>query len=315
MLRYDPDIQRLFASSSSDTPQPTAILDVADWRSSREFFNDGIAAGERNHPRADHIPRLSLVYTTSDGDARELRWYRPDEASSSVILYFHGGGMYHGNLDLYDGIAARLADRSGVPVLAVDYRIAPEHPHPVPVRDCYEALLWLAENATHLGFDPARIILMGDSAGGGLAAGTALMSRDLGGPIPALQVLIYPMLDDRTDRTPEALAPLATWNHEHNLTAWRTLLGDAAGGTEVSPYAAPARAQNLVGLPDVYMETGQLDLFAAEILLFASRLADAGVQLEFHVRPGMPHGFDFAAPDAAMTMQAVADRVRAIQSV
>jgi acetyl esterase/lipase len=234
-----------------------------------------------------------------------VRVYQPEAPpTASAILYLHGGGMYHGSLDLYDGIAARLAERSGVPVFAPEYRIAPEHPHPYPVRDCYEALFWLAGHATEYHVEPSRIVIMGDSAGGGLAAGVCLMSRDLGGPTPALQVLVYPMLDDRTLSTPEPLAKLATWTHEHNRTAWTALLGNTAGGADVSPYAAPARADDLTGLPAAYIETGQLDLFTA-----------AGVPLELHVRPGLPHGFDFAAPDAAATAAAISDRVRAIRAV
>jgi acetyl esterase/lipase len=146
-------------------------------------------------------------------------------------------------LPIYDGVVRAYTKATGVPMLLVDYRVAPEHPHPTPVEDCYAALCWLAANAADLGVDANRIGVMGDSAGGGLAAGVALMARDRGGPGLAQQLLIYAVLDDRTVGPDPQLPPeYLVFSYDDNRTGWGALLGPALSGDEVSPYAAPARA-------------------------------------------------------------------------
>jgi len=204
---------------------------------------------------------------------------------------------------------------SGVPMLVVDYRVAPEHPHPTPVEDCYAALRWLTENASALGVDPTRIAVMGDSAGGGLAAGVSLLARDRGGPPIAQQLLIYPMLDDRT-RTPDPqLVPFLTWTYDDNVTGWAALLGDSAGIDAVSPYAAPARATDVSGLPDTYIDVGELDIFRDEDIAYARRLSDAGVPTELHLHPGCPHAFEALARGADIAQRAIGDRVRRLRAL
>jgi acetyl esterase/lipase len=147
----------------------------------------------------------------------------------------------------------------------VEYRLAPEHRYPTPVEDCYSGLQWLAGHADELDVDPERIAVMGDSAGGGLAAAVALMSRDRGGPTLAHQILIYPMLDDRNTSPDPEIVPFAVWSYDDNITGWGALLGEAVGGASVSPYAAPARAIDLSGLPSCYLKVGQLDIFRDDI--------------------------------------------------
>src|SRR5690242_16780801 len=204
--------------------------------------------------------------TADDGATLALTWYHTTASQpGSAVLYLHGGGMIFGLQHLgrlYDLAMRDYVATSGVPMLMVDYRIAPEHPHPTPVQDCYAALRWLADKASRLGVDTARIAVMGDSAGGGLAAGVALLARDRGGPALAQQILIYPMLDDRTvDPDPQLAPEYLVWNYDDNRTGWGALLGDAAGGEDVSPYAAPARATDLAGLPDTFIDVGDLDIF------------------------------------------------------
>ncbi|HNM93171.1 MAG TPA: alpha/beta hydrolase fold domain-containing protein, partial [Mycobacterium sp.] len=155
-----------------------------------------------------------------------------------------------------------------------------------------------------------------DSAGGGLAAGVALLARDRGGPALALQLLIYPMLDDRTRTPSPELAPeFLTWNYEDNLTGWTALLGAAAGGDDVPVYAAPARAADLAGLPPAYLDVGDLDIFRDEDIDYARRLSAAGVATELHVHPGCPHAFEGLAPGADVSRRVIADRVRRLRSL
>jgi acetyl esterase/lipase len=264
-----------------------------------------------------HVDRHTL--TTAEGATLDLDWYHTStEQPGSAVLYLHGGGMIFGLEHLgrvYDLAVRDYVATSGVPMLVVDYRIAPEHPHPTPVEDCYAALRWLADSAATLGIDPARIGVMGDSAGGGLAASVSLLARDRGGPPIAQQLLIYPMLDDRT-RTPDPhLVPFLTWTYDDNVTGWAALLGDTAGTDAASPYAAPARATDLTGLPDTYIDIGDLDIFRDEDVTYAQRLSDAGVATELHLHPGCPHAFEALARGADVSQRAISDRVRRLRTL
>ncbi len=252
----------------------------------------------------------------ADGTRIPLRWYAKDGgALGSAALYLHGGGMIMDSAALYDGPVARYVSHSGVPMLSVDYRRAPEHPHPTPVEDCYAGLHWLSAHAAQVGVDPTRIAVMGASAGGGLAAALALLARDRGGPALTRQILIYPMLDDRNTIPDPAIAPFALWSYDDNSTGWGALLGDAIGGPDVPAYAAPARATDLTGLPAAYIEVGQVDIFRDEDLAYAQRLCRAGVEVEFHLRPGVPHAFETFAYDTGVARRASADRIRILRSL
>lgn len=156
---------------------------------------------------------------------------------------------------------------------------------------------------------------MGDSAGGGLAAGVCLMARDRGGPAVAQQLLIYPMLDDRPSPPDPAVLRFLTWTYDDNLTGWGALLGARAGSDDVSPYAAPARATDLAGLPDTYIDVGDLDIFRDEDISYARRLSDAGVATELHLHPACPHAFEALANDAEVAQRAINDRIRRLRSL
>lgn len=255
----------------------------------------------------------------ADGAALTVNWYRPvGPCGGGAALYLHGGGMILGLSELgalFDWSARRYVADSGVPLLLVDYRTAPEFPHPIPLLDCFAALVWLAGHAGELGFDPARVAVMGDSAGGGLAAAVCLMARDRGGPAVALQLLIYPMLDDRTTVPDPELVAFSTWTYDDNATGWQALLGADAGGDDTDAYAAPARAADLSRLPPTYIDVGDLDIFRDENIVYARRLADAGVPTELHVHPGCPHAFEGLAPNAAVSRRAIADRVRRLRAL
>lgn len=264
---------------------------------------------------AELPPAPDVARTLHRTGAVDLRWYVPATGGSgAAVVYLHGGGMIAGTLDGYDPLLRHYARLTGVPFLAVGYRRAPEHPGTGPAQDALAGLRWLVEHAEELGVDPRRIALMGDSGGGGIAAGAAVMARDLGVPV-ARQVLVYPMLDDRTAEPDPLLAPTATWTYDNNVTAWDALLGADRAGPDVPAEAAPARLTDPAGLPPTYIEVGELDIFRDECLAFAARLLAAGISCELHVRPGAPHGFEWLAKDADVSRRAVADRVRVIRSL
>jgi acetyl esterase/lipase len=297
--------------------QAPPVGDVEARRTNGHRMFDLVSASRAPNP-AVHTERYSV--TAADGAAVDLTWYHLTGATGpgSAALYLHGGGMIFGLAHigaLYEIAVRDYVAASGVPMLVVDYRVAPEHPDPTPVEDCYAALVWLAENASTLGVDPARLAVMGDSAGGGLAAGVCLMARDRGGPAVAQQVLVYPMLDDRAATPDPQVEPFLTWSYDDNATGWGALLGDRVGGDAVSPYAAPARAIDLSGLPDTYIDVGDLDVFRNEDIAYAQRLADAGVPTELHVYPGCPHAFEALAREAAVSQRAISDRVRRLRAL
>ncbi|MCE3550857.1 alpha/beta hydrolase [Pseudonocardia sp. RS11V-5] len=209
-----------------------------------------------------------------------------------ALLFIHGGGFVGGTADNGAPFNRRIVAELGIVVVSVGYRLAPETRYPGQIEDCYAALRWLHAEATALGVDPTRIAVEGVSAGGALAAALALLARDKAEfPPLVLQSLIYPMLDDRTVE-PDGVTGEIAWFRESNDFGWSCLLGDAAGGPEVSPYAAPARATDLSGLPATYIGAAGLDLLVYQDLDYATRLIAAGVPTQVEVYPRTFHGFD-----------------------
>ncbi|MEU7416398.1 MULTISPECIES: alpha/beta hydrolase [Streptomyces] len=255
------------------------------------------AVEERAVPGPQGAPEISLLICTPTGPAPA----RP----RPVVYHVHGGGMVVGTNRVGVDVALEWARELDLVVVSVEYRLAPEHPHPAPVEDVYAGLLWTAEHAGELGADPERIVIAGASAGGGLTAALALMLRDREGPRPIGQLLLCPMLDDRND-TPSThqMAGLGVWDRTANDTGWTALLGERRGGPDVSPYAAPARAEDLSGLPPAFLDVGSAETFRDEVVAFASRLWQAGGIAELHVWPGGFHGFDGFAPQAALSRSA-----------
>ncbi|MFJ4820431.1 alpha/beta hydrolase [Streptomyces sp. NPDC088801] len=234
---------------------------------------------------------------------------RPASAGSAgprpVIYHVHGGGMVIGNNRVGVDVPLAWAQALDAVVVSVEYRLAPEHPHPAPVEDVYAGLLWTADHAAEIGADPERIVIAGASAGGGLCAALALLTRDRKGPRPIGQVLMCPMLDDRND-TPSThqMAGLGVWDRTANETGWSALLGSRRGGPDVPAYAAPARAEDLTGLPPAFLDVGSAETFRDEVVAYASRIWQAGGVAELHVWPGGFHGFDGFAPQAAVSQAA-----------
>jgi acetyl esterase/lipase len=193
--------------------------------------------------------------------------------------------------------------------VSIEYRLAPEHPDPAPIEDCYTALVWMGEHLMDLGINPAKFMIGGSSAGGGLAAGVALYARDHGGPALCAQLLQSPMLDDRLQSvSSHQYVNEGTWSRGSNETGWTALLGDRKGGENVSIYAAPGRASDLSCLPPAFIEVGSADTPRDEDVAYASQLWAAGVQAELHVWPGAFHRWQAFAPKAALTL--IADITR-----
>ena len=221
-----------------------------------------------------------------------VRVYRPRQHRDAAVpglLYIHGGGFVVGNLETEHAGAVRIATDLGVVVVSVDYRLAPEHPYPAGLEDCYAALQWMHGAAGELVIDRDRIGVMGGSAGGGLAAGLALLARDRGGPQLCFQFLGIPELDDRLD-TPSMrqFTDTPLWNRPSAIRSWEWYLG--GNTTDVPPYAAPSRATDLTGLPPAYVSTMQYDPLRDEGIVYAMRLLEAGVPVELHQYPGTFHG-------------------------
>lgn len=248
----------------------------------------------------------------SDGWDVPLLICRPRESLNQAlpVLYFiHGGGMVMGNNRLgLEEVLDRAAHLNLV-VVSVDYRLAPEFPHPTPVEDCYSGLQWLAFHGGGYGVDPRRIILYGESAGGGLAASLALLARDRGEPTLLGQLLVAPMLDDRNDtHSSHQMAGFGIWDRTCNQTGWDALLGRARGGPDVSAYASAARATNLRDLPSTYLDCGSAETFRDEIVSFASRIWAAGGSADLHVWAGGFHAFYLDVPQAKISQAAIGAR-------
>ena len=230
-------------------------------------------------------PKDVEVLTLASGVG--VRLFRPADVTGPgpALLWMHGGGYVLGNAAQDDTVCRRFARDLGATVASVDYRLAPEHPYPTPVEDCYSALTWLAGLPA---VDPARVAIGGASAGGGLTAALAFLARDRGTPVAA-QLLVYPMLDDRSTAGP-ANPGYRLWNQSSNRFGWESYLGDADRAV-----AVPARRTDLRGLPPAWIGVGTLDLFHDEDLAYAERLRAAGVPCEVEVVPGAFHGFDVIA--------------------
>ncbi|MBV9824201.1 MAG: alpha/beta hydrolase [Alphaproteobacteria bacterium] len=266
--------------------------------------------GERREiwiDRSAGKPRLKLLIYVPDA---------PVDQPRSAIYHIHGGGYVLGSALMSDTVNRLRAHDHNAVVASVDYGVSPESAFPEPVEDCYDGLTWLFNNAADLGVDPARIVVIGESAGGGLAAALCLLARDRSEVTPAAQFLIYPMLDYRTGSADDVYRNPTTgnvgWSRRNNQFGWKSLRGSSEIPQERVGHFSPSLVAELVELPPTFIATGALDLFLDECVNYAMRLSHAGVPIELHVYPGAPHGFDGMCPDAEISKSFEHDRDRAL---
>ena len=315
MLVYDPEVQ--------------AALQVL----SGQFMDDEAPRGDVMTTRANNDHGAKQVFDTiplsadpmhktpyktraADGHVIHMNWYGAVDSVTprSCVIYVHGGGMISGSIEIYDPAVRYYHQLTGVPFLAVGYRLAPESKGTAPAEDVLTALEWVIACAGVMGIDTSRIALMGDSSGAGIAAGAAILARDKGLSL-ARQILVYPMLDDRNTEPDPLLAPTATWSYDSNYTGWFGLLGAAIGTPDVSPVAAPARLDHHEGLAPAFIEVGDMDIFRDEDISFAARLLRAGVSCELHVYPGLPHAYEWLAWDSGPCRRSMELRRKVIQAL
>ncbi len=274
-------------------------------KQSRQPMNSPeIAVSERFVPGPEGAPEV------------RMKVYQPTIAQGlrPALLWIHGGGYVMGFPEQEEFLFKSIVPSIGYTVVSVDYRLAPETPHPGPIEDCYAALKWLHTNASELDVDPAHIAIGGGSAGGGLAAALGLLTRDRGEIPLVFQLLLFPMLDDRiiTAADPHPYTGEFLWTAQANQFGWTALLGEQPGGPGISPYAAAARAENLAGLPPAFICVASLDLFLEEDMEYARRLLRAGVPTELHVYPRTYHGF-VTSPNSQVAQAGMRDIVAALK--
>jgi acetyl esterase/lipase len=252
--------------------------------------NPNVSHEDRTVPGPEGAPDISV------------RIYRPVNASGTLpgVYFIHGGGMILGNVEGENAVAEQVCEQVGAVVVSVEYRLAPEDPHPAQCEDCYAGLAWMARNAAELGFDPARLAVYGGSAGGGLTIAMVLLARDRGFPAIRFQMPIYPMID-HTNETASSheITDIGVWDRKANIEAWDWYLG----GGKPDQYAAPVLVEDLSGLPPAFIDVGTVDLFRDEDIAFANRLMQAGVPCELHVNPGAYHASEVLAPQAGLSAQ------------
>ncbi len=309
---FDAELERVLEALADRVP-PTITSDMIG--RFRENPPDPTVGGLVDALGIVHEQRLIPGFAQATVGSSIFRPPTPSDPGPG-ILYLHGGGMVFGNR--FGGVGAYLplVATHGAVVVAIDYRLAPEHPDPIPVEDCYAALGWTASHAAELGIDPDRLIIAGQSAGAGLAAGVTLLARGRGGPAIAGQVLVSPMLDDRNDSvSARQIDGIGVWDRTSNATGWTALLGDRRGGEEVADAEAPGRAADLAGLPPAFLSVGSAEVFRDETVTYASRIWAAGGVAELHVWPGAFHGFENFAPAARISTDAAAARDAWLQRV
>ncbi|NHN29699.1 alpha/beta hydrolase [Paenibacillus agricola] len=298
--KLNPELKQMFSVL------PEVIYTQENLAAKRKEMNEMLAGMVASLPINDAVLTSERYVPGAEGDPDvRIKIYEPrvKEETLPGVLYIHGGGYILGSADMMDPALQQLVTELNCVIVSVDYRLAPEHPFPAPLEDCYAALKWFSENAEELGGDSSRIAVVGPSAGGGLTAAVSLLARDRKGPSIIFQMPLYPMIDDRNiTKSSNEITDERVWNQAKNQLGWEMYLGENG---EVSQYAAPARATDLSGLPPTYTCVGDLDPFRDETIDYVLRLTQAGVPTEFHLYPGCFHGFEEYFPTAEISQRIV----------
>lgn len=278
--------------------------DLTDIPAARAMYATLIGMMNDMQPPDPNVAKQDVVAPArGEHPAVKLRIFRPKgvEGTLPCVYWTQGGGYVLTSPAMDDQWCEGIVGKHGCAVVSVDWRRSPEHPFPAASEDCYTGLAWIIKEGKKIGIDASRIVIAGHSSGGGSTASLALFVRDRKEFTVAHQMLIYPMLDDRNE-TPSSYAVTDSnlWNRECNEIGWKHYLGAMFRTDKVSPYAAPARMENLKGSIPCSILTGALDLFVDENITYAQRLMQAGVPTELHVYPGAPHGFDRFAPQSSV---------------
>ena len=283
------------------------LLDVWPRELTFENLAQTRAVDEQLYPSTieEHVGQRPFDFFERDvagPDGNPVRWacYRPSKWSGATpaFLFVHSGGMVTGTRFAEDLRLLDLALDTGASVVSVEYRLAPEHPYPSAIEDCYAAWQWLSSGQADLEVDAARLVLVGESAGGGLAAGLALLIRDRGGSQPVGQLLATPMLDHQNNSpSVQQLDGIGLWDKVSNGTGWSAYLGSRVGTDDVPGYASPSSAEVLAGVPSAFIDAGDSEIFRDEAVDYARRLWLAGVPAELHVWTGGCHTFYSLIPD------------------
>ena len=293
---FDHEVEPALIELEAGLPVMTADA-IPELRASYATPGVDAALAERS------VTRRDLTVPGHRGDGITLTILSKDgrTAARPAIYHLHAGGGIAGDRFLGVEVLADWVDEYDAVVVTTEYRLAPEFPDPFPVEDSYAGLVWTALHAREVGIDPGRILLEGNSVGGGLVAGVALMARDRVGPSLIGQLLMYPSLDDRLETESAEQYDDVNWNGGFNRVGWAALLGERQGTDDVSIYAAPARAEDLSGLPPAFISCGSAEVCRDECVAYATKLWEAGVQAELHVWAGGFHGFEGFARGAKVT--------------
>ncbi|WP_033343201.1 alpha/beta hydrolase fold domain-containing protein [Catenuloplanes japonicus] len=308
-LSLDPELAAVSAGGTSSEP-----LVPGDWKTWRDAVATVYPLLTAGLDRPDVAHRVRTA-TAADGTRIDLHWFAPADTigTTAAVVHAHGGALVAGQVTHFAPFIARYVAEAGVPFLSVEYRLAPEASGSTPADDVFLGLTWLREHAGELGVDPARIAVMGESAGGTLAAATAIRARTEGIPL-ARQILVYPVLDNREVAPDPELLPFSADLYTLKITQWRSLLGDAWSG-DAPATIVPARLDDHAGLAPAYVEVGELDALRDEAVAYAGRLWSAGVSAELHVLPGLTHGWDHIAPSIGIHAGVHARRVAVLRSL
>ena len=291
-------------------------INLNDIPAMRIVFNKLFKAMEQESPKITGVI-TSDHYACGAGNQPDVlvRIYQPEKRPDTLpaLVWIHGGGYVLGNINCDDLKVKQMTLALNCVIASVEYRLAPEHPFPAPLEDCYTVLKWLKDNSTKFGIDASNIAIGGASAGGGLAAGLGLLARDRGEIDVSYQFLIYPMIDDSNiKQTCDDIPDTPVWSRANNLTGWRAYLSDQFGSDNISPYGAPTRASNLSGLPPTYIGVGTADLFREENISYARKLMDANVKTDFHVYPDGFHGFDILANESDLAQRFITEQMNIV---